>query len=112
MGPGVLAIRELGRRGEESAGLAAVDGLERVEVDGRPSEISHLAAEELVGPPAHRERPDRVARLVELGQRGERLGQERVAGEDGERLAERDVHGRLAASQIVVAMPGGRRDQG
>ena len=96
-----------GRRAEQHAGLAAVDALERLEVDVRPGgeHVFGLAGDEPVEADRVRERTREVLRergIVAAGEVAERFVQQAERREDRHRLAKRDVRRRPAAAQRRV----------
>ena len=114
--PRIGAAAHAGR--EQRARLGAVQALEIVGRD-RPAlglEVHHLAADQArraAGLAQHRggAQPAAQAPVVpassgSLGQEVEGARQQRVAGQDRDRLAEHHVRGRLAAAQVVVVHRG------
>ena len=93
--------------GDQPAGLQRVQGAQALGVAlGSPTTSTYwpptmpstpVAARQLA---QRRQHPGRLARL--LAEEPHRLGEEAVAGEDRDVLAELDVRGRQAAAQLVV----------
>jgi len=95
---------ELGGGGEQRTGLGRVQPLDRGDVAQLTRDRSIAwPASNSKAPGAGREQLDRGGCAgADLGERAERCGEQAIAGEDRDRLAERDVHRRPAASHVVV----------